>query len=143
MTDTAIAGKSSPLLRARCCRPRPAERKWHLKPKDEAREWLDQRCGRNVRVETRVANSTLAPLTNEGALRQPRRQGFESVDTLADPAPVPDLYQVGDVSYNLTDIPDDVDVQFPGHPAEQLEMTFENGSSQSITVVITAMGERA
>jgi hypothetical protein len=113
-----------------------------LKPKDEAREWLDQRCGSDVRVETRIVNSTLTPLTNQGALRRPRRQGFETVDTLQDPAPVPDLYQVGDVSYNLADIPDDVDVQFPSDPAEQLEMTFENGSSQPITVLITAMGER-
>jgi hypothetical protein len=64
------------------------------------------------------------------------------VDTLADPAPVPDLYQVGDVSYNLADTPDDVDAQFPSHVAELLEMTFENGSSQPITIFVTAMRER-
>ncbi len=113
-----------------------------MKPKDEAREWLDQRSGRNVRVETCVANSSEAPLTNQGSLVKPRVQRFETVDVLEDPAPVPDLYQVAGVSYNLADIPDDVIVDIPGDPAEQLAMTFENGNSQSISVVITVVGER-
>jgi hypothetical protein len=113
-----------------------------VKPKDQAREWLDQRSGRNVRVETCIANSGTAPLTNQGALLKPLIQRFETVDRLEGPAPVPDLYQVAGVSYNLADIPEDIEVEIPSDPAEQLEMTFENESAQSISVLITVIEEK-
>jgi hypothetical protein len=92
--------------------------------KDEVRKWLDERCGRVLNVETRVINDAAPPLRNEGSLsKQPSQTADASV------------YHVGSVSYNLADIPDDVDVRIQSEPPELLEMTFD-GASGSITVLI-------
>ena len=39
-----------------------------MKRKDEAREWLDMRCGRFMNVETHMVNTSTTPLVNEGLL---------------------------------------------------------------------------
>ena len=44
-----------------------------MQPKDEARGWLDERCGRGVHVETHFVNGTAAPLTNRGRLSKTQR----------------------------------------------------------------------
>jgi hypothetical protein len=98
-----------------------------MNPKDEAREWLDERCGREVHVETRFANSSAAPQVQEGRLTKSGDQ-----DGLRD------LYEVGPVSYNLDDLSDDMEVVVG--TGEKLEMTFEDGESILIYVTITATG---
>jgi hypothetical protein len=96
-----------------------------MNPKDQAREWLDNRCGREVHVETHLVNASEAPQVHEGRLTKSK-----------DPAAPWDLYEVGLVSYNLADLPDDIEVQVATEPAEKLEMTFGDGASLLITVVV-------
>ena len=43
-----------------------------MNPKDQARQWLAERSGRNVHVETRFVDSTATPLINTGLLRSQR-----------------------------------------------------------------------
>jgi hypothetical protein len=98
-----------------------------VNPKDEAREWLNIRCGREVHVETSFVNASTPPEVHEGRLTK-------SGDLIA----LRDLYEVGLVSYNLDDLPDDIGVQVG--VAEQLEMIFDDGESLLIKVVITVIG---
>lgn len=95
--------------------------------KDEVREWLDSRRGRKLHVETRPVNASLPPEVREGRLTKSE-----------DPVALRDLYEVGLVTYNLDDLPEDVEIQIG--PGEQLEMTFDDGSSALIKVVITVIG---
>ena len=110
-----------------------------MKPKDQARGWLDERCGREVHVETRFVNSTATPLVNGGALRKGQSTDSELVEE--DLLHSADLYQVGTASYNLADLPDEMEVHIRTEPPEQLELTFDDGTSLLITVVITAASE--
>ena len=96
-----------------------------MNPKDQAREWLENRCGREVHVETHLVNGSEVPQVHEGRLTK-------------DPAAPRELFEVGLVSYNLADLPDDIAVQVATEPAEKLEMTFGDGASLLITVVVTA-----
>ncbi|MGA7418281.1 MAG: hypothetical protein WBW80_09825 [Acidimicrobiales bacterium] len=112
-----------------------------MKPKDDVREWLDTRCGRHVSVETQMVNATVAPLVNEGPLSKWGTLNPEIVDASEEPIHFRDLYQVGAASYNLADLPDNIDVKIRTEPAEQLEMTFDDGTSQLITVRITVVRE--
>jgi hypothetical protein len=98
-----------------------------MSPKDEVRDWLDSRRGRQLRVETRPVDESIPPEVREGRLT-----------TSENPVALRDLYEVGLVSYNLADLPDDVEVQVG--PAEQLEMTFDDGTSVLINVVISVIG---
>lgn len=95
--------------------------------KDEVQQWLDERCGRVVSVETRVINDADPPLLNEGALTKQSAPPTEG-----------SVYEVGSVSYNLADIPDSVDVRIRQEPPEQLEMIFD-GTTGSITVRVTVL----
>jgi hypothetical protein len=65
--------------------------------KDEARKWLDYRCGREVHVETRLVNGSSAPQINEGLLMKRKV-----------PVGLRDLYEVALVSYNLDDLSDNL-----------------------------------
>ena len=97
-----------------------------MSPKDEVRDWLDSRRGRKLRVETRPVNASIPPEVREGLLTKSE-----------DPVALRDLYEVGLVSYDLGDLPDDIEVQVG--PAEQLEMTFDDGTSVLIKVAITVI----
>jgi hypothetical protein len=98
-----------------------------MNPKDEAREWLDRRRGREVHVETRFGNGSSAPQVHEGRLTKSE-----------DPAGLRDLYEVAQVSYNLDDLSDDLAVVIGA--AEELEMNFDDGTSNLINVKITVIG---
>jgi hypothetical protein len=112
-----------------------------MKPKDQAREWLDQRCGRHVHVETRFVNSAATPLVNAGPLSKQRKTALEVADAQDSSAPFLDLYQVGTISYNLGDLPDGIEIHIRTEPADQLEMTFDDGASLLIKAMITVIPE--
>lgn len=112
-----------------------------MKPKDEARDWLDKRCGQGVHVETHFVNGTAGPLTNKGLLSKRRTRRPEVTRVVEDEVAVLDLYHVGTVSYNLADLPEDIEVCIQSEPAEQLEMTFDDGTSLLITMRITVTEE--
>ena len=112
-----------------------------MKPKDQAREWLDQRCGRHVQVETYYVNSAAPPLVNAGPLTRQRKTALETAETRERSVPMVDLYQVGTISYNLTDLPDEIEVHIRTKPADQLEMTFDDGASLLIKAMITVIQE--
>jgi hypothetical protein len=97
-----------------------------MSPKDEARDWLNDRLGRKLRVETRPVNSSLPPEVREGRLTK-------SEDSVG----LRDTYEVGLVSSNLGDLPDDLEVQVG--PADQLELTFDDGGSALIKIVVTVI----
>jgi hypothetical protein len=111
-----------------------------MKPKDQVRAWLEKQCGREVHVETNLDRSTASPLIEQGPLTRRRTPDHEIVEDPEDPA-VLDLYEVGTASYNLADLPDDIDVQIRTEPAEQLEMTFSDGTSALIKVMVTVISE--
>jgi hypothetical protein len=111
-----------------------------MKPKDEVREWLDKQCGREVYVETHLDSSTVTPLVEQGPLTRRHAPNHEIMEAPEDRV-VRDLYKVGTASYNLADLPDDINVDIRTEPAEQLEMTFNDGTSSLIRVMITAIGE--
>ncbi len=109
-----------------------------MNPKDQARQWLAERSGQNVHVETRFVDSAAAPLINTGLLRS---QGTTNPEIAEGPKDLPDprdRYEVGTVSYNLADLPDAIGVQVRTGPAEQLELIFDDGTSLLITVTVTA-----
>jgi hypothetical protein len=113
-----------------------------MNPKDQARQWLAERSGRNVHVETRFVDSTATPLMNTGVLRSQRTMDPEIGE---DPKVIPDprdRYEVGTVSYNLADLPDEIEVHVRTEPAEQLELIFDDGTSLLITVTITVTGKK-
>ena len=110
-----------------------------MKPKDQAREWLDQRCGGHVHVETHYVNSAAPPLVNAGPLTRQRKTALETAETREGSVPIVDLYQVGSISYNLADLPDEIEVHIRTKPADQLEMTFDDGASQLIKAMITVI----
>ncbi len=110
-----------------------------MKPKDQAREWLDQRCGRHVHVELQFVNSAATPLEHGGLLTKQRKTAVETAEVQGTAAPFVDLYQVGTTSYNLSDLPDGIEVLIRAEPAEQLEMTFDDGASLLIKAVITVV----
>jgi hypothetical protein len=112
-----------------------------VEPKDEAREWLDQRCGRVVHVETHLDGATTSPLVREGPLTKRRTLNPEVGNASEENVSVRDLYEVGTASYNLADLPDDIEVHIRTAPLEQLEMTFDDGTSALVRVMITAIGE--
>jgi hypothetical protein len=109
-----------------------------MRPRNQAREWLDQRCGRRVHVETTFVHSTQAPLVNAGTLSRHHRHD----DSQAPPPDPPSswhLYQVGTVSYNLADLAEGTDVEIRAEPAEQLEIIFDDGTAMLIKRTITVM----
>jgi hypothetical protein len=113
-----------------------------MKPKDQARQWLAKQSGRDVCVVTRSANSSATPLVNTGPLMS---QGATN-PKIAGPKDLPDpgdWYEVGTESYNMADLPDDIEVLVRAEPAEQLEMNFDDGTSLLITVTITVRTEDA
>lgn len=112
-----------------------------MKSKDQAREWLDQRCGRHVHVETHFVNSAATPLVNAGPLTKQRKTALEVADAQESSAPSSDLYQVGTISYNLADLPDGIEIHIRTEPADQLEMTFDDGASVLIKTMVTVMPE--
>jgi len=112
-----------------------------MTPKDQARQWLAERSGRNVHVETRFVHSTAAPLTNTGLLRSQRTTNPEVADDRKELPDPWDWYEVGTVSYNLADLPDEIEVHIRTEPAEQLELTFDDGTSLLITATITVTAE--
>jgi hypothetical protein len=120
--------------------------KWEagvVDPKDQARQWLAERIGRNVHVETRFVDSTATPIVNAGLLRSQRTTDPEIAE---DPKDLPDLqdrYEVGTVSYNLADLSDEIEVHVRTEPAEQLELIFNDGTSLLITATITVTGKNA
>ena len=97
-----------------------------MKAKDQAREWLEERCGRHAHIETHLVNASTAPSVHEGRITKPEEA-----------ASLPDLYEVGLVSYNLADLPDDLEVEIEDEPAERLQMVFDDGASVLIKVLIT------
>ena len=107
-----------------------------MRPKDEVREWLDTRCGRPVQVETHLGIATEGPTVSSGPLTK-HHVSHPDADASDRSAPVVDLYEVGTVSYNLADLPEDIKVHIEADSAERLEMTFDDGTSMLITVVIT------
>ena len=114
-----------------------------MNPKDRARRWLAERSGRTVHVETRFVNSTANPLTNTGLLRC---QPAMNLEDARDPKELPDTqdrYEVGTVSYNLADLPDEIEVHVRTEPADQLEMIFDDGMSLFIAATITVTGKDA
>ena len=111
-----------------------------MKPKDQAREWLDQRCGRHVQVETYYVDSAAPPLVNAGPLTRQRKTALRRRKRralCADGGPV----SGGDISYNLTDLPDEIEVHIRTKPADQLEMTFDDGASLLIKAMSTVIQE--
>jgi hypothetical protein len=112
-----------------------------MNPKDQARQWLAERSGQNVHVETRFVDSTATPLINAGLLRSQRTTHPQ--DDRKDPPDLQDWYEVGTVSYNLADLPDEVEVHIRTEPAEQLELIFDDGTSLLITATITVTGNDA
>ncbi len=114
-----------------------------MNPKDQARQWLAERSGRNVHVETRFADSAATSLVNTGLLRsQPATNPEIEKDPEGRPGPR-DWFEVGTVSYNLADLPDEIEVHVRTEPAEQLELIFDGGTSLSITATITATGKES
>ena len=114
-----------------------------MNSKDQARQWLAERIGRNVYVETRAVDSTATPLTNTGRLRS---LGTTNPETATDPKDLSDprdRYEVGKISYNLADLPEEIKVHVRTEPAEQLEMIFDDGTSLLIIVTITVAGNVA
>jgi hypothetical protein len=109
-----------------------------MNPKDQARAWLDERCGRDVHVETRFVNSDATPLVNAGPLR---RGGSTHSEPVEGDLASRDLYQVGTASYNLADLPEEMEVHVRTEPPERLELTFDDGTSLLITVVIATSKE--
>lgn len=114
-----------------------------MTPKDQARQWLAERSGRNVHVETRYVDSTTTPLINTGLLRSQRTTNPEIAEDPKDLPDPRDWYEVGAVSYNLADLPDEIEVHVRTEPAEQLELTFDDGTSLLITATITVTGMEA
>jgi hypothetical protein len=114
-----------------------------MNPKDQARDWLTEQSGRNVHVETRFVDSTATPLINTGLLRSQRATTSDVAEDPEDDPDARDRYEVGEVSYNLGDLPDEIEVQVRTQPAEQLEMTFDDGTSVLITATITVTGNDA
>ena len=112
-----------------------------MNSKDQARQWLAERSGRNVHVETRFVDSTATPLINTGLLRSRRATDLEIGEDPKNFADLPDRYEVGAVSYNLADLPDEIEVHVRTEPAEQLELIFDDGTSLLITVTITITGK--
>lgn len=112
-----------------------------MTPKDQAGEWLDQRCGRHVHVETQYVNSAAPPLVHAGPLTRQRETALETAETREGSVPMVDLYQVGTVPYNLADLPDEIEVHIRTKPADQLEMTFDDGTSLLIKALITVIQE--
>jgi hypothetical protein len=98
-----------------------------MNQKETARQWLDERSGREVHVETRFVNGSDAPQVHEGRLTKSD-----------DPNGLRDLYEVGPVSYNLDDLSDDIGVVVGA--TEELEMNFDDGTSNLIKVLITVIG---
>lgn len=111
-----------------------------MDPKDQARQWLAERDGRTVHVETRFVDSTATPLINTGLLKSQRTTDPEIGEGPKDIPDPRDWYQVGTVSYNLADLPDEIEVLVRTEPAEQLELIFDDGTSLLITVTITVTG---
>ena len=114
-----------------------------MNPKDQARQWLAERSGRNVQVETRFVDSTSAPVINTGLLRSQRPTNPEIADDPKDLGDPLDWYEVGTVSYNLADLPDEIEVCVRTEPTEQLELIFDDGTSLLITATITVAGKDA
>ena len=112
-----------------------------MKPKDQARQWLAERSGRAVHVETRFVDSSATPLINTGLLRSQRTTNPEIAEGPEDLSDPRDWYEVGTVSYNLADLPDEIEVHVRTEPAEQLELTFDDGTSLLITATITVTGK--
>ncbi|HTZ09261.1 MAG TPA: hypothetical protein VMB72_09315 [Acidimicrobiales bacterium] len=82
-----------------------------------------------MHVETQLVNASTAPQVHRGRLTR-------SLEDLARPG---FLYEVGTVSYNLSDLPEDMGVEVALEPVEHLEMTFDDGTSLLIKVVVTAL----
>jgi hypothetical protein len=114
-----------------------------MNPKDQARQWLTERSGRNVHVETRFVDSTATPLMNTGVLRSQRTTDPETGEDPKDMPDPRDRYEVGTVSYNLADLPDEIEVHVRTEPTEQLELIFDDGTSLLITATITVTGKDA
>ncbi len=114
-----------------------------MNSKDQARQWLSERSGRNVHVETRFVDSTATPLINTGLLRSPHTTNPGVAEDPRDPPDPRDWYEVGTVSYNLADLPEGIEVHVRTEPAEQLELIFDDGTSLLITATITVMGKDA
>ncbi len=114
-----------------------------MNPKDQARQWLAERNGRNVHVETRFVDSTATPIINTGLLRSRRTTNPEIAEDQKTPPDPRNWYEVGTVSYNLADLPDAMEVHVRTEPAEQLELIFDDGTSLLITATITVTGKDA
>ncbi len=114
-----------------------------MNSKDQARQWLSERSGRNVHVETRFVDSTATTLMNTGLLRNQRTMNPEIAEDPKDLPDPRDWYEVGTVSYNLADLPDEIEVHVRTEPAEQLELIFDDGTSLLITATITVTGNDA
>ncbi len=112
-----------------------------MNPKDQARQWLAEQNGRHVRVETRFADSTAVPLINTGLLKSQRTTDPEVAADPNELAGGRDQYEVGTVSYNLADLPDEIEVHVRSDPTEQLELIFDDGTSLLITATITLEGK--
>ena len=91
---------------------------------------------------SRRTSSREPPLRSrtEGSCRKGARRS-EVTGVAEDEVVVLDLYQVGAVSYNLADLPEHIEVCIRSEPAEQLKMTFDDGTSLLITVRITVTEE--
>jgi hypothetical protein len=114
-----------------------------MNPKDQARQWLAEQSGRNVHVETRFVDSTAPPLINTGLLRTEPTTKPGVTEGPKDLPDARDRYEVGTVSYNLGDLPDELEVHVRTEPAEQLELIFDDGTSLLITATITVTGNDA
>lgn len=112
-----------------------------MHPRDQAREWLDQRCGRHVQVETTFVHSSQSPLVNAGLLTRQHGADRGSGALLADPSPSGQMYQVGTVSYNLADLAEGTELRIRADDPEHLEITFDDGTSLLMTARITVMEE--
>jgi hypothetical protein len=110
-----------------------------MNSKKQAREWLDQRCGLTVQVETRIVNSAATPLVNAGPLSRHSEANRQTEGSQEDAPTLWDLYRVGSVSYNLSDLPDQIEVLVHTEPEERLEITFDDGTSLLLTAMITVL----
>jgi hypothetical protein len=96
-----------------------------------------------VHVETRFVDSTAAPLINTGLLRRQHGTDPEVAEDAKDLADTRDRYEVGTVSYNLADLPDEIEVHVRTEPADQLELIFDDGTTLLITATITVTAENS
>ena len=82
-------------------------------------------------------------LINTGLLRSQRTTDPEVAEDPKEVTDPRDWYEVGTVSYNLADLPDEIEVHVRTESAEQLELIFDDGTSLLITATITVTGKEA